>query len=50
MKPSKSKKFNIYAVKIVLIYILWCSITFLYGTLLKLTYPKFISVFCVKYT
>ena len=48
MKPSKIK--NIYAVKIVLIYSLVYSITFLYGTLLKLTYPKFISVFCVKYT
>ena len=47
MEPSKSK--NIYAVKIVLIYSFMYHY-FLYGTLLKLTYPKFIPVFCVKYT
>ena len=49
MEPSKSKNTCICcenSVGVTLLFI-W---HILYGTLLKLTYPKFISVFRVKYT
>ena len=47
MQPIKSK--NIYAVKIAVCHIKSNAAGRNISTL-KLTYPKFISVFCVKYT